>query len=455
VTQILLVSRFAEALSLVAAIDSGALGGTTRRILLTVDDTEIPEIALPFTETLGFGAVSDRFDEVVSYNELISPQHPAHWEPHETDLGMLRTLLRSHLGLGGDPPELVVEAALGRAARSLAELLDDAVVTVYADGPSCYGPTPATPLRHVATRVERLIHPDLVPGLTPLTLSEYGVARVPLDPEALRSAAAAVAEHAAEHVDASGPHPATLLLGPSSRSGLGLTVHALNARARAGDRTLALKPHPDYPFAPVAELRAAAERAGVGLRVLEGSVPVEAWYAAHPPELVVGAPSAALDTAARVFGIPVATLGTEPLLRDLTPYQHPSRIPLLLADTTLPRLLGSGEIRPPRIGAEAYAEELVPLVHTVAYCMRAAAYPHLREEAAAHLAGFGGDPLPHFRRKRLRGLGLPVPGEDPQPTGLAGAVRRSARRLLRALPMPRTARGGTLSLSSERRRARR
>ena len=53
---------------------------------------------------------------------------------------------------------------------------------------------------------------------------------------------------------------------------------------------------------------------------------------------MAGCFSTALCTASAFYGIPVARIGTEPLLDRLTPYQNSNRVPVTLVDALLPDL---------------------------------------------------------------------------------------------------------------------
>ncbi|XMA38363.1 polysialyltransferase family glycosyltransferase [Streptomyces albogriseolus] len=72
------------------------------------------------------------------------------------------------------------------------------------------------------------------------------------------------------------------------------------------------------------------------LTVLDSPVPAELLLQASRPALVVGCSSAALFTASALYGFPVVRVGTERLLARLTPYDHPHRVALVLAEAVLP-----------------------------------------------------------------------------------------------------------------------
>ncbi|CAL9453859.1 hypothetical protein SUDANB121_02511 [Nocardiopsis dassonvillei] len=443
-TQIFAVTRFFGTASLCASIDSGEFGDH-HRILLVVDNAAEPEAVPSLTEAAGFEALRSRFHEVVSYNELIWPNHPSHWQPRNNDLPMLRRMLRSHLRLEGEV-ELVLESVQVPPARALMPLFPGAPVTVYADGLMSYGPTRNTLPMETITAVERVLHLDLVPGLAPLLLSEYRVPSLPGDGTAFRAVMAEVAERAGLRSETSEGTAPALVLG-QYLSALGfltpeeeteLEVRMVRACARAGHRRVAFKAHPASGADARAALVAAAEAAGSRLEFVEGSLPIEAYYEVSRPALVVSCFSTALSTASRFYGIPVATMGTETLLERLTPYENSNRVPVTIADTTMPRLLDSGESVPPAITEDRYEKDLVPLVRAVGYCMQAASYPHLREETAAYLLGYEGDLLRHFKRKRIAALGLTAPGVRPsgqlRDASVPRRLARKARSLLRARP---------------------
>ncbi|GAB3694299.1 polysialyltransferase family glycosyltransferase [Nocardiopsis oceani] len=445
-TQIFVASRVFGLMSLTAAIDSG-LFGNERRVLLVVDNAEIPEIAPSLTEAPGFATLSERFHEVVSYNALIWPHHPKRWSAREDDRTLFRGLLGSHLALGGQAPELVVEAIQGEPSKGLIEIFDDARLTVISDGLASYSPTRDPLNRETSTRFERVVHLDLLPGISPMVLSEAEVEYTPVGAEAFRTVALEVAKSVPDRLDAAAPEssPATALIVGQYLAALNLLsateeteicVRALYACARAGHRTVAFKGHPMNAEGMAPAMRAAAERAGVRLTLLDASVPVEAWYATNPPELVVGAFSTSLSTASQLYGIPVATVGNGLLLERLSPYENSNRIPLVIADTTMPRLLSSGEIQAPAIPEASRREELEPLIRAVAYCMQASVHPHLREAAETYLRSCDSTADRYFKRKRLWALNLPCPGapagKQPKPP-MAPPRQSFARRALRSL----------------------
>ena len=105
------------------------------------------------------------------------PLHPGGWSPRPDDVPLWERHLRRLWNLGDDEVELAVESIQVHPALGLRPDLHRArPSTVYADGLMSYGPTRDKLDPLVGTRIGRLLHLDLVPGLKPLLLTEFGVA---------------------------------------------------------------------------------------------------------------------------------------------------------------------------------------------------------------------------------------------------------------------------------------
>jgi hypothetical protein len=417
-TQLLLASTLYGAATLAAALDSGALPPAGRRVLVVSNNASVPETHPGPDEAPGFEALRSRFDRLVSWNALVSPLHPGGWTPRVNEVPMWERHVRMLWDLGDDDVELVVESLQVPPSLALAQVFTGAPITVYADGLMSYGPTRNKLGLLVDTRIDRLLHLDLVPGLRPLLLSEFGV-----EPRIVPSAgftrvlqevagACAGAEPLADL-----PRDAALLLG-QYLSALGILsvaeeeeLHLAMVRGAAalGHRDIVFKPHPTAPAHWTGPLAAEAERLGCRLTVLDTPVLAEVVYQRARPALVAGCFSTALLTASAFYGIPVARTGTELLLERLSPYQNSNRVPVTIVHALLPDLADQAAVRswtPPT--PESVAAGLTPLLRTVGFCMQAAAYPHLREEAAAWLAAhLTKRTWPYFKRRRLTSLGLP------------------------------------------------
>ncbi|MCF3185264.1 hypothetical protein IPZ70_35815, partial [Streptomyces polychromogenes] len=175
VTQIFLASTLYGTATLAAALDAGCLPPAGRRILLTSNHSPAPEVTPGLDSMPGFAALRTRFDEVLDWNAVVAPQHPSAWAPRPEDVPLWERQLRQLWGLGGDRVELVVESLQVPPAQSLCRLFPGAAIDVYADGLMSYGPTRFRIDPQIGMRVRRVLHLDLVPGLEPLLLTEFGV----------------------------------------------------------------------------------------------------------------------------------------------------------------------------------------------------------------------------------------------------------------------------------------
>ncbi|MEU7071140.1 alpha-2,8-polysialyltransferase family protein [Streptomyces narbonensis] len=432
-TQIFCASTLYGAATLAAALDSGCFGRADRRILLVTNNAAVPETTPAVDEAEGFERLRGRFDSVLSWNETISPLHPAGWTPRGSDLPMLQRHLRRIWDLGDDRVELALESPQVTPALAIAQLLPDAPVTVYADGLMSYGPTRNKIDPMIGGRVRRLLHLDLVPGLEPLLLAEFGAVPEAVPAEAFTK----VVEELSGPVAGAGPAAAerpALLLGQYLAALKLLTVadeeelhlRMVRGAVARGHRRLVFKPHPTAPDAWSRALVDEAERLGAELTVEDRTVLAEVLYRELRPALVVGCFSTALLTARSFYGLPVARVGTGTLLERLTPFQNSNRIPLTVVDAVVPPLEGGGADEP--AGPVPSVAELNDLVAAVGFAMQPKIRADLREAAARHLSGPHAElTRHHFTRRRLTVLdlpgGLPIPRHP--------KVRRLARRALR------------------------
>ncbi|AEW96129.1 MULTISPECIES: polysialyltransferase family glycosyltransferase [Streptomycetaceae] len=429
-TQILLASTLYGVATLAAALDAGCLPAADRRLLVVSNNAAVPETTPGPDAAPGFGALRDRFDQVVSWNGAVFPFHPGGWSPRPEDVPLWERHLRSLWDLGADEVSLVVESIQVEPALALVRLFPDAPVEVYADGLMSYGPTRNKLDPLVATRIRALLHLDLVPGLTPLLLTEYGVPPVVVPSEAF---SAVLSQLAAAAPPSGVPTGAALLLGQylsalgilTAREEEHLHLRMLRGVAARGHRTVVFKPHPSAPAHWTRPLEKEAAELGVELRVVDTPVLAEVLFTATRPELVAGCFSTALMTASSLFGLPVARTGTAALLERLTPYQNSNRVPVTLVDALLPPLDDADGAAYPPPGTAG----LVSLVRAVGYCMQPSALPGLRDDAVSCLAAC---PPPlrarYFKRRRLASLALP----GGVPARLAFLPRNAlARRLVR------------------------
>ncbi|BBC33426.1 uncharacterized protein SGFS_047200 [Streptomyces graminofaciens] len=432
-TQIFMASTLYGTATLAAALDTECFRPASRRILLVSNNAATPETSPGVDEMPGFERLRGRFDEVVSWNETVSPFHPGGWAPRLDDVPLWERHLRLAWGLGDDDVELAVESIQVNPALGVAQIFTGAPVTVYADGLMSYGPTRNKIDPLVGTRIDRLLHLDLVPGLKPLLLTEFGVEAeiVPTD---------AFVKVLAELVDTGDTLPAieepALLLG-QYLSALGiltaeeeeaLHVRMLKGAVELGHTRVVFKPHPSAPARWSRGLEKEAQRLGVDLTVLDTPVLAEVLYQRMRPALVVGCFSTALLTASALYGLPVARIGTETLLEQLAPYENSNRVPVTIVDALLPELGDRGAVESQR--PRMTVADLNRLVRAVGYAMQSKIYPELRAAAESYLTKrLNERTLRYFKRRRLTSLGLP--GGIPVQLAFIprnATVRRVARR---------------------------
>ncbi|MDT0267053.1 polysialyltransferase family glycosyltransferase [Streptomyces sp. DSM 44915] len=415
--QLFEVSTLYGAATLAAALDAGQFGprGSATRVLLLSNNAAVPEVAPGLPEMAGWDAVAARFDRVLDWNEAIRPFHPGDWRPLDRDAVLWQRLLRRYWELGDGPVELVLESVHAVPAAALAVIFSDADIHVYADGLMSYGPTRDRLPANTAVRLRRLLHLDLVPGLRPLLLSEYDTPAETVPGDAFRAVLDEITAATPRPGQELGVERPAVLLGQylaaldilTQDEEEALHERMLRGAAVAGFRSVVFKPHPTAPAHYSKVLEKAAAEAGVRLTVLDTPMLAESVFAHYRPGLVVGCFSTALLTASVYYGLPVARVGTEPLLERITPYQNSNRVPLTLVDALLPDLevAQKGEVVTER--AEL-AQSVAPLLRTVGYCMQAKTNPGLRPEAERWLATrLGPETNRYFKRARLTALALP------------------------------------------------
>jgi hypothetical protein len=441
ITQIFQVSTLYGAATLAAALDAGRFGPreAARRILLVSNNAAIPETALRLDEMHGYERIAARFDSVVSWNEAIRPYHPSTWGPRGNDTVIWQKAFRLAWGIGErDRIDLAVESIQVSPGRALAAIFSEAAVHVYADGLMSYGPTRNKLPLTIGWRIRRLLHLDLIPGLKPLLLSEFGVESEVVPDAAFRRVLDEISEDAADDprlAPVLAEKPTAVLLGQylaaigilSADEEEDLHVRMLTGAARAGHRSVVFKPHPTAPASYSAALSKAAAEAGVRLTVLDAPLLAETLYHHARPELVVGCFSTAMVTASAYYDVPVGRVGTALVMNRLTPYANSNRVPLAVVDHLVPDLERGGT--PAVVGAAP--ESLAPLMRAIGFCMQPETYKDLREPTAAWLrAHLASSPRHYFPELRLAELGLP--GSRPQVRARL-QVRRARRVVRRAV----------------------
>ncbi|MFJ6431273.1 polysialyltransferase family glycosyltransferase [Streptomyces sp. NPDC091416] len=438
-TQIFSACTQYAAATLVAALRAGQFGPRSehRRILVVSDTSPSPELGTPLHRRPGFEVLAAEFDAVRSWNDFIRPFHPAGWSPRDQDASLWERAVRAAWEIGDGPVEIACESIQANPAQALTVIFGDSPVHIYADGLMSYGPTRSRLDQLVGTRIRRLLHLDLVPGLRPLLLTEFGVASEIVPTEVFLKVLGELAGSADLPAVPDGPAPA-LLLGQYLAT-LGILTprqeeeqHArmLRGAVALGHTRIVFKPHPSAPAHWARSLEQEAERLGADLTVLDSPVLAETLFDTMRPALVVGCFSTALLTAASFYGLPVARVGTGPLLEQLTPYQNSNRVPLTIVDALLPDLEDPSAVTGWSLpSAEQVRGEPTGLLAAVGYAMQPQIQAALRPDAERYLDLHRDTLWRYFKRRRLTALGLP--GAVPAQLAFIprnAAVRRLARK---------------------------
>jgi hypothetical protein len=173
-----------------------------------------------------------------------------------------------------------------------------------------------------------------------------------------------------------------------------------------------------------------ATELGAELTQLHRPVLAEVAFQRMRPALVVGCFSTALLTAAGLYGVPVARVGTDTVLARLAPYQNSNRVPLTIVDALLPDIADAAAVQGWTLPSRERVDELSALLRAVGFAMQPKIYPGLRGAAETYLAEHLN---PHSRRyfKRRRLTSLALPGAVPAQLSFIprnATVRRLARR---------------------------
>lgn len=416
--QIFFAATQYAAATVTAAIRADLFGprAAHRRILVVSNVAAVPEVSTPLDRMAGFEKLRPEFDAVHSWNDFISPHHPAGWSPRAQDALLWEKAIRLAWSLGDEPVEIACESIQANPSRAAATIFADSPIHVYADGLMSYGPTRNRIPHGMNSRINRVLHLDLIPGLRPMLLSEYGVTPEPIPNEAIVEVLAEVGEDGAGLLTRAlpaGERPTAVLLGQylsaidliTQDEEEQLHVRMLRAAARAGHASVLFKPHPSAPAVYSRSLESVAAEAGVRLTVLREPVLAETVFALLRPKLVIGCFSTALMSAAAFYGISVARVGTDLLLERIKPYENSNRVPLTIIDAALPDAEHDPLDKPLELGS--LREKLAPLVSAVGYCMQSHKHRGLRDEVSDWLDVHLTEYPQYFKKRRLTSLRLP------------------------------------------------
>ncbi len=428
------VSNILSAAVAVATLDGSGADSAARheRILVVVNNSLAPELALPWHQTAAARALLGRFDRAVYLNELLHPFHPGAWNPRPEDLPILERLARSQWRLGTDEVHLVADSITEMPGSTIADIFHTARVSVVSSGLSAYGPTPGSQPLSVVQRLENHIFLDLLPGVRPLLLAEHGLELKPVPLSAYMSVIAEMTrgvEGILGELVVAHDTPTALVIGQhlstfeliSADDELELHLEMMAAALSRGARRVLFRPHPACPPTLALHMRHYAREGGIELAILPGSLPAEVVAGKVPLECAVSCDSAALIALAEAFGIAPVSVGTELLLQRMAPFQNQHRMAATVVDAI------TRDDTP-------YANpiEVQRLIDMVAYCMQPKVLPHFRAEAESLLLQMPYEERRRYvKKRRLSALGLP-PGEEPPPPPDPDEIRRRRSPVARA-----------------------
>lgn len=428
-----------------AALDGGLLGDHGERILVPFVSSRVPETSVGILADPALASLRDRFDRIEDLDALLGPLHPSSWKPHAADLPLLRRLLTRAWRLDPDDLEVLVQSPQVAPARTLMLLFPHARLSVIGDGLMTYAPMRVRMPHTVSARISRVVHADVMPGVTPLAGSP--VARpVGISPDLFRAVLAETAEAVDDTVDlesALDGEPTVLVLGQylsalglvSEGEEIALQMQMIDRAARRRPQHIVFKPHPSAPPRLSDALRDRAATHGIDFREYRGALAAETLAERIDATAVIAGFSTALPTVHALFGREIEAVGADTVLSRLVPYENSNRVPATIVDA-LTRA-GSPHRDP---------ERMQLLIDAVGYAMQPVVAAHLRDRAEQLLSGMSpSDRDRYFTPERLIELRLPgaprqsVVHRTLRPVGGIGRVEQARltviaarRRLMRA-----------------------
>lgn len=396
-----------------AAIDGGLLGDGGDRVLVPFVSSRVPETTVGIGADPSLARLRTRFDRVEDLDALLGPLHPSSWAPEPADLVVLERLITRAWDLGDDL-ELFVQSPQVAPALTLMSLFPRARITIVGDGLMTYSPMRIRLPHTIAARIGRVVHADVVEGVTPLVGSP-GAELVPVPPALFRQA---LLEASPGEDPPLGDGPVVLVLGQylaalglvSDSEEVALQRDMIDLAANRHAQRIVFKPHPSAPPRVTEALR---ERAGLhGLDLVEYRGPLSAEVLAErlDAQAVIAGFSTALPTVRALFDRDIDAVGTDAVLRRLTPFENSNRIPATIVDVLTRH-------------DSAYREpaQLQLLIDAVGYAMQPIVAAHLRPRAEALLRSIRpADRDRYFSPQRLAELRLPG---APAPTLTDRALR--------------------------------
>ena len=403
-----------------AALDGGLLGDHGERILVPFVSSKIPETSVGILADPALATLRDRFDRVEDLDALLGPLHPSSWKPDAAELPLLRRLFTRAWGLDGDDLEVLVQSPQVAPARTLMMLFPHARLTIIGDGLMTYSSMRVRLPHTVTARIGRVVHADVVPGVTPLVGAPTATA-VPVSPALFRTVLAETAtgvDDTAELESVITGEPTVLVLGQylsalglvTASEEVALQTQMIDRAASLHPRHIVFKPHPAAPPRLSDALRDRATVRGAVFHEYRGALAAEVLAERIDARAVIAGFSTALPTVRALFGRDIEAVGADTVLSRLTPYENSNRVPATIVDVLT---------RPDSPYREP--ERMQLLIDAVGYAMQPVVAAHLRRRAVELLTSIRpSDRDRYFAPERLAELRLP--GAPPET-----AVRRALR----------------------------
>ncbi|MCF3640367.1 alpha-2,8-polysialyltransferase family protein [Rhizobium sp. TRM95111] len=376
-----------------------------RKVLFYVDTGSAPELRASETKAYLERTYSGSFDEIVYFNDLCQPYHPAS-EPAYTRQIVSAIFLK--LGFSS-AVRVYLTSLQAYPALGIAGMFPGAELHYYGDGLMSFSPPRATFTDDIIHRLTDAYHLDFIAEPSMYFGLDVGARTHRIDCAGLFPAAKAAMGQ--------GHAPATALLvgqcfehsGMMSQADeikLWLSAFPADFQWPAFIERVAFKPHPRMKYFSSQSILAGLRKRFPALAVeeLQGSDEVEDLAGPENVVLAVGIFSTSLFFLKDVLGVPVLQFGCRDVYRRLAPFENSNRIPLFLAEHLIPDMNAS-ESR--ALLASTSAAEL-----QAAYRKIAARHVYDDMVKAGHfLLGFAMQPA-KFKSKVSLANGLAAPASD-------------------------------------------
>ncbi|WP_298967030.1 polysialyltransferase family glycosyltransferase [uncultured Roseibium sp.] len=332
-------------LNLISTLEAdAAFKSHTEKVLLVSEHNTNPEIEHQLWDYVKANKepLTKYFTNFYFLNELIAPLHPHKWTSPGSDIQRFsyRNVFSRSIGVRSkDKIELLVESIQIPPAKTLCELFSRENIFIYSDGLMTFGPTRNRLPANIGSRIKKVFYLDLIPGLKPNLLREFGVTTTALNCDRLLELINSISQLRLSKDSSKNFDGCPVVLGQYI-SGLGLCTNeeeidlyfqAIKKSFELGGRKrVFFKPHPTFSSGLLHRLEAKLNKQAIEFSFLNSLHIFEELLLHSKPLFIVSVFSTGLATANRLFGIPCYSFRTEYFLDKLTPYENSNRIPAAL-----------------------------------------------------------------------------------------------------------------------------